>query len=210
MASRIDMDLENRVDRLESIDAIRQLASKYALTLDMRNLDQHVNLFVSDVSVGNHGKGRQALKIWANDTFRNQFSGTSHHIGNHIIEFLDKNNAIGVVYSKNEHETEDEWVIMQMLYWDTYVRVQGCWLFKKRLPMYWYATDINKPPLGDNKMRWPGREPYEGHFHDLFPSWKRFWDSEYNAENDVAEPAPAEQFLEILREGISSPDIRVR
>ena len=52
MASGIDMDLENRVDRLESIDAIRQLASKYALTLDMRNLDQHVNLFVSDVSVG--------------------------------------------------------------------------------------------------------------------------------------------------------------
>jgi hypothetical protein len=210
MASRIDMHLENRVDRLESIDAIRQLASKYALTLDMRNLDQHVNLFVSDVSVGKHGKGRQALKIWANDTFRNQFSGTSHHIGNHIIEFLDKDNAIGVVYSKNEHETEDEWVIMQMLYWDTYVRVDGSWLFKKRLPMYWYATDINKPPLGDNKMRWPGREPYEGHFHDLFPSWKRFWDSDYNAENDVAEPAPAEQFLEILREGISSPDIRVR
>jgi hypothetical protein len=204
------MNLEKRIDRLESIDAIRQLVSKYALTLDMRNLDQHVNLFVPDVDVGRHGVGRQALKIWANDTFRNQFTGTSHHIGNHIIEFEDEDTAIGVVYSKNEHETGNEWVIMQMLYWDTYARIEGSWLFKKRLPMYWYATDLNKPPIGDNKMRWPEREPYDGHFHDLFPSWKRFWQSDYNAKNDVAEPAPIDSFLKILREGESSPNIRVR
>ena len=27
------------------------------------------------------------------------------HIGNHIIEFEDPDSAVGVVYSKNEHET---------------------------------------------------------------------------------------------------------
>ena len=39
------MNLESRIDRLESLDSIRQLAAKYALSLDMRDLDAHVNLF---------------------------------------------------------------------------------------------------------------------------------------------------------------------
>ena len=80
-------DLEARVDRLESLDEIRQLAAKYSVTLDMRDLDMHVNLFVPDVRVGKDKTGRQALKLWADSTFRDQFTGTSHHIGNHIIDF---------------------------------------------------------------------------------------------------------------------------
>ena len=45
-------DLLARLDRLESLDAIRQLAAKYALALDMRDLDALVNLFPEDVKVG--------------------------------------------------------------------------------------------------------------------------------------------------------------
>lgn len=106
--------------------------------------------------------GRAHLKRWLDDTLRQQFTGTSHHLGNHIIEFDDPDHAHGVVYSKNEHETPtkaggSEWVIMQMLYWDNYERIDGCWYFRRRLPCYWYATDINKPPVGDDKMRWPDR-----------------------------------------------------
>ena len=126
------MGIEERLDRLESLDEIRQLAAKYSVTLDMRDLDMHVNLFVPDVRVGKEKTGRQALKEWADATFRDQFTGTSHHIGNHIIDFDSNDSAIGLVYSKNEHETETEWVIMQMLYWDSYSRVDGRWLFKKR------------------------------------------------------------------------------
>jgi hypothetical protein len=51
---------------------------------------------------------------------------------------------------------------MQMLYWDEYERIDGRWYFRRRLPCYWYASDLNKPPVGDKKMRWPGREPYDG------------------------------------------------
>ena len=52
------------------------------------------------------------------------------------------------MYSKNEHETAAEWVIMQMMYVDDYERRAGRWYFRRRLPLYWYATDLNKPPLG--------------------------------------------------------------
>ena len=204
------MNIEQRLDRLESLDEIRQLAAKYSVTLDMRDLDMHVNLFVPDVRVGKEKVGRQALKSWADATFRDQFKGTSHHIGNHIIDFNSPDSAIGLVYSKNEHETESEWVIMQMLYWDSYERVEGQWLFKKRLPMYWYATDLNKPPLGDNKMRWPDQMPYEGLFHDLFPSWQDFWSSEYAPDADVSEPVEANNFLKALRRGSQAGKIKVK
>ena len=96
---------EARLDRLESIDAIRQLAAKYSLALDMRDADAWVGLFPDDVKVGEGRTGRAALRDWFDQTMRVQFDGTSHHIGGHIIEFEDPDHAQGVVYSKNEHET---------------------------------------------------------------------------------------------------------
>jgi len=204
-------DLAARIDRLESLDAIRQLAAKYALALDMRDLDALVNLFPTDVRVSRDQRGRAALKRWMDQTLRQQFTGTSHHIGNHVIEFVDPDHARGVVYSKNEHETGGDWVIMQMLYWDDYERAEGRWYFRRRLPCYWYATDLNRPPIGDRKMRWPGREPYAGSFHELFPSWKAFWDQpRRDDEPAVAPPAPAEAFLETLRGDAAAPKVRVR
>ena len=205
-------NLAQRVDRLESIEAIRQLVGKYSLSLDMRDLDAHVNLFAPDIRVGRETSGRAHLKAWVDDTLRHQFTGTSHHVGQHIIEFTDADNAVGVVYSKNEHEAGAEWVIMQMLYWDDYQRIDGQWFFRRRLPCYWYATDLNKPPIGDMKMRWPGREPYPGTFHDLFPSWKAFWAQSPARDTlpEVAEPAPLEQFLRQMRGDTPAPKIRVR
>ncbi len=207
-----DPALLARIDRLESIDEIRQLAGKYSLSLDMRDLDAHVNLFAPDIRVSREKVGRAHLKAWLDDTLRNQFTGTSHHLGQHIIEFRGPEHALGVVYSKNEHECGGEWVIMQMLYWDDYERIEGRWYFRRRLPCYWYATDLNKPPIGDMKMRWPGREPYDGAYHALFPSWKEFWGARPDKSElpQVAAPAPVERFLETLRRGAPAPRIQVR
>ena len=63
-------DLEARIDRLESLEAIRQLVSKYSLSLDMRDLDAHVNLFAEDIRVSKNTSGREALKSWLDDTLR--------------------------------------------------------------------------------------------------------------------------------------------
>ncbi len=212
----MDKEVLARIDRLESLDEIRQLPAKYALSLDMRDMDAHVNLFAADIRVSRDKVGRAHLKRWLDDTLRLQFTGTSHHIGNHIIEFDDADHAHGVVYSKNEHETpcsdgRSEWVIMQMLYWDNYERRDGRWYFCRRLPCYWYATDINQPPVGANKMRWPDREPYEGAYHELWPSWITFWaNPPDSSEPQVAPPAPLEQFLTSMRRGAADPKIRVR
>ncbi|WRH74638.1 MAG: nuclear transport factor 2 family protein [Sphingobium sp.] len=207
--------LEERIDRLESLDAIRQLPAKYALALDMRDMDAMVSLFVEDVRVGKDASGRLALRAYMDRTLRSPFTGTSHHIGGHVIEFDDADHAHGVVYSKNEHETPveggaDEWVIMQMMYVDDYVRRNGSWHFARRLPLYWYATDLNKPPVGDRKMRWPGTEWVEGNFHKLFPSYDEYWAREGDHGGPVAEPAPLEKFLETMRRGQAAPKVKVR
>jgi SnoaL-like domain len=203
-------DLAHRLDRLESIEEIRMLVAKYALSLDMRDLDAHVNLFTPDIRIGRDRVGREHLKSWVDSMLREQFTGTSHHIGGHIIEFTDADHAQGVVYSKNEHETGPDWVIMQMLYWDDYVRIDGRWYFRRRLPCYWYATDLNRPPIGERKMRWPGREPYDGAWYALWPSWKEFWASAPGEDPEVAPPAPLDKFLQTMRRGSPDPKIRVR
>jgi len=190
------VDVAARLDRLGSTEEIRQLVAKYCLALDMRDLDALCGLFPEDVKVGGGQVGRGALKRWFDETLRVQFTGTAHVTGNHIIEFDDPDHARGAVYSRNEHETGGEWVIMTMLYFDHYERLDGRWLFRRRRPLYWYATDLGAPPLGDRKMRWPGREPYEGGFHDFWPSWEHFWSRAYDAEADVPEPAPLDGFLE--------------
>lgn len=202
--------MEERVDRLESLDAIRQLPAKYALALDMRDMDAMVSLFPVDVRVGKEASGRAALRAYMDRTLRSPFTGTSHHIGGHIIEFDDPDHAHGIVYSKNEHETGDEWVIMQMMYLDDYVRQNDRWFFARRLPLYWYATDLNKPPVGERKMRWPGTEWTEGNFHKLFPSYAEFWARDGDSGAPLAEPAPLEGFLNAMRRGASAPKVKVR
>ena len=74
-----DEALLARIDRLESLDEIRQLAAKYSLALDMRDLDAMVNLFPEDVRVGKDKVGRAHFKQWMDETLRVQFTGTSHH-----------------------------------------------------------------------------------------------------------------------------------
>ncbi|MBC7521704.1 MAG: nuclear transport factor 2 family protein [Sandarakinorhabdus sp.] len=205
-----DPGLLARIERLESLDAIRQLPAKYALALDMRDMDAMVGLFPADIRVGKDASGRAALRTYMDRTLRSPFTGTSHHIGGHIIEFDDPDHAHGVVYSKNEHETGDEWVIMQMMYVDDYVRTDARWYFARRLPLYWYATDLNKPPIGPDKMRWPGTDWSDGGFHKLFPSFAEYWARSGDNGDPVPEPAPADQFLATMRRGAVAPKVKVR
>jgi hypothetical protein len=60
-------------------------------------------------------------------------------------------------------------------------------------------------------MRWPDREPYEGAYHELFPSWKEFWENPPTEdEPEVAEPAPVDEFLTRMRRDHPYPKIRIR
>jgi ketosteroid isomerase-like protein len=168
-------DLAAKIDRLDSTEQIRQLAYKYGLAVDMRDLDAIVSLHVEDVRAKGIGQGRQALKQHFDKVLRG-FTSSSHMVGNHVIEFEDPDHAIGMVYCHCEHEIGDKWIHMQMLYLDTYERRGGAWYFaRQRYLGRFYATDHTEHPIGPQKVRWPGARPVDGAFHARFPAYDEFW-----------------------------------
>jgi hypothetical protein len=95
--------MEERLDRMESLAAIQQLPVRYAMSLDSRDMDTLVGLFVPDVRVGRDASGREALKAWFTPTM--QVMRTSIHlVANHIVDFDDADHAGGVVYCHDELE----------------------------------------------------------------------------------------------------------
>ena len=170
--------LEERIDRLESAEALRQLASRYAFAVDTRNLDDLVALFVEDVRVGRDSSGREALKEWFGGILSG-FRTSVHLVGNHVIDFEDADHARGVVYCHDERHVGDEWMMGQLQYWDTYQRRDGKWYFLRRRPMSWYAADVLTRPnealaAGQGGV---GSAMTVGALPDAWPSWEKFWKS---------------------------------
>ncbi|OBF24877.1 nuclear transport factor 2 family protein [Mycobacterium sp. ACS4331] len=199
-------DLAARIARLEALDEIRQLPAKYAVALDMRDLDSLVNLFVDDVRVPGRRSGRAALRQWYDTELRHDLLGSAHGVLGHVIDIHDSDHASGVVYSRNDLETESVWVIELLAYLDTYERRDGRWLFVRRAPLFWYESDISDPPLGPRKMRWPNTAAHSGNFHDAFPTWQEFHNANpHRLDTPVAPPAADGDWIRTLRRGAEPP-----
>jgi SnoaL-like domain len=174
-------DLERRLERVEAQLAIQQLAARYAVAVDGRDLDAWVDLFIPDVDCGTYGKGREALKRFIDPAVRT-FYRSIHQICGHVIELIDADHAKGTVYCRAEHEAADKWVVMAICYFDTYERREGCWYFARRSERHWYSSDIlERPgqPRFQNWDAWRDREPALPH---QFPAWKAFWERTPAAE----------------------------
>lgn len=201
-------DLAARVQRLEALDEIRQLAAKYAVCLDMRDLDALANLFVDDVGVPGGRRGRAALRNWYDEQMRRDVLGTTHGVHGHVIDVHGPDDASGLVYSRNDLETDGAWMTEILAYLDQYRRAERHWFFVRRTPLFWYRCDATDPPLGPRKMRWKGEPWREGTFHDAFPSWEEFWARDAGpSDAPVPDPAPSGGWLHDLRRGRGVPRV---
>jgi hypothetical protein len=169
-------DLEARLDAIESRLAIGQLPIRYALAVDSRDIDSWVELFVPDVRVAPGVTGREALKAQISRLVR-QFKRSIHQVVGHRIDLdpEDADRATGAVYCRAEHEVGDRWIVMAICYFDTYERVDGDWLFRRRKERHWYAADVLRRPQDVGFADWDlagvPALPSE------FPTWSRFWDT---------------------------------
>ena len=163
--------LAARIDRLESTEQIRQLAHRYALAIDSRNLDDMVELFVDDVRVGRETSGREALRAWFLDALA-RIGPSIHFIGNHVIDFTDADHATGIVYCRDEVDRHVDWAHGYIQYWDRYERRHGRWYFVRRRFHRWFLVDtLTRPRAGAGVVEdvlGTGRLP------DAWPSWARF------------------------------------
>jgi ketosteroid isomerase-like protein len=166
--------LEERLDRVESELAIRQLPSRYALAVDSRDLDTWVSLSVEDVDCGRHAKGRDALKAFIAPHVRT-FYRSIHLVGVHVIDFVDADHATGTVYCRAEHEDGDKWIVMAILYFDTYERRDRSWYFVRRSERHWYSADVLERPSAPDFQHWPKWQDAKPQLPEKFATWLPFW-----------------------------------
>jgi ketosteroid isomerase-like protein len=167
------MNEADRLDRLESIAAIRQLVARYALATDSRDLDGLVALFVDDVQVGADSHGRDALREFFDRSLRD-VGVTILFVGNHVIDFDDADHARGVVYCRGEIQVDDRWVIQAIQYRDTYERRDGTWFFARRKHLLWYGAELGQSPLGLPPANWPAHHTGKGELPEAWDTWRRF------------------------------------
>ncbi len=173
-----DLALAERVERIEAHLAIQQLAVRYAMAVDARDMDAWLGCFRPDVDAGRHGTGREALRRYIDPMVR-RFYRSVHQICGHRIELAGPDRATGAVYCRAEHEVGDAWIVMAICYFDEYVRLDGEWFFSRRRERHWYAADVTRTPQSVGFTGWAGSNvpalPGE------FGSWARFWDGDVRA-----------------------------
>ena len=129
------------VTRLLAYEEIRQLAARYAVAVDRRDLDALVELFIDDVRVGRDNYGRDALRA----NFEEQLAAIGPsilNIGTHQIDLIDDDHATGHVYCKCEVGDGDRWIHQAIRYDDTYERRDGHWYIVRRLHKLFYGAEV--------------------------------------------------------------------
>lgn len=169
-------DLSERIDRLESIAAIQQLAIRYAIAVDSRDLDAWLACFPDDIDCGKRGRGREALRSFIAPLLKD-FYRTVHLICGHQIDITGPNEASGRVYCRAEHEYGSQWIVQAICYFDTYIRKDGVWYFARREEDFFYSADALERPQDAGFARWPGPAPkfQPKMMVSRFPAWRDFW-----------------------------------
>jgi len=168
-------------ERLLATVEIQQLAHRYAVYVDARDLDPLVALFVPDVRVGREASGRAALRADFDRQLR--AAGVSFlQVGNHVVDFEDDDHATGVVYTRGEIQEggpeSERWIVQLIQYHDRYERRDGRWLFVRRKHLLVYGAELGQSPLGLPPAEWPRRQTGWGTVPGSLPSWQRFWKGE--------------------------------
>ena len=162
------------VARLLAYEEIRQLAHRYALAVDSRDLDTLVELFVDNVRVGREARGRDALRA----DFERQLRGVGIsflQVGNHVIDLLDAESAKGFVYCRAEIQDGERWFIQLIGYDDRYALRKGHWRFVRRKHLLWYGAYLGENPLELGPANWPEHHVGRGTLPESWETWRRFW-----------------------------------
>jgi ketosteroid isomerase-like protein len=147
-----EIDLAERIRRLEDTEAIRQLVARYGYVIDNRDLPAIAPLFARDGVFRSrdgvmHARGREAVA----QQFVGRFSqlGLSIHWTHDHVVWLDPvepDRATGLVSSHAELVRNGVPMLTAFRYEDTYKREDGAWRFADRLLSFWYYGDVRDYP----------------------------------------------------------------
>lgn len=133
-------NLTAAVQRLVDEADIKRVLFDYAFHLDAADPEQMLPLFTSDlyVSYGNHGANgpEEYLETLANERtgIAAFFAGTSHHVSNVVIDFIDREtaNVRSVLYAWHTYHRERPDGIVYAQYHDVFKRTADGWKIQRR------------------------------------------------------------------------------
>ena len=178
--------LAARLDRLESKDAIRDIATAYAIACDEHDMPRLMNLFTVDACFDAPNgsmvaKGKAAIQTLFEKTFK--IRGPAYHWTHDVtleIDSADPNRGTGLVLSHAETTPNGVVSIAAMRYQDDYRRESdGQWRFAKRVisflyyvPASDYSQGLNHPDrvvMGGNRLK--------ADYPEALPAWQAFIDA---------------------------------
>jgi SnoaL-like domain len=166
-------ELAATLARVVAVQDIQQLAYRYALAFDSRDLELLHALWYEDVE-------RLPYPDINIHTVREDFDQWLYGlgpsvltVGNHVIDLHDGDHATGSVYCLVQMEMGDSYVEQSILYQDRYVRDRGRWLFEVRRHLLWFGTSSPDSPFAQEPANWPERTFGRGTLPEDFPSYRR-------------------------------------
>ena len=170
------------LQRVEAQLAIQQLAVRYAMAVDARDLDLLAEQWSPEAWMGKqHGAAPDGVRSYFRPILQ-RFYRSVHMVVGHRIDLVDEDNATGTVYCRAEHESGDDWIVQAIAYDDSYRRTDGRWGFASRHHRHWYSAEVDARPAGPSFEDWPG---WDGPLPDLphsSPTWQAFWDEAGTAQ----------------------------
>ena len=142
MSKRVSISPAEAADRL----AIRELVEAYAHCADRRDAKGQMSLFTADThfvvymnakdpTPSQELHSREALAPVFADL--NQYAATMHFLGQSTILTLTNDRGTGETYCMPHHLTvagkKRRLMIAALRYYDTFVKIDGSWLFAERL-----------------------------------------------------------------------------
>ena len=142
MSMHISIPPSEAADRL----AIRELVETYAHYADRRDAKGQMSLFTADTHFGvfmNAKDPKPSQELHSREALApvfadlNKYAATTHFVGQSTIFSLTSNRATGEAYCLAHHVTVESenrrLMVASLRYLDTFVKVDGDWLFAERL-----------------------------------------------------------------------------
>lgn len=142
------MDRANALERIIEERAIERIVFDYAYYLDMNMPEKMIELFVDDCEVSYAPNfGATGIEDYAKtlDGIGTFFRGTSHHVSNIVIDWVNDSEATlrAAVLAIHRYTKERPDGILYGQYHDVVVKQDGQWKFKKRILKTVMTTDYH-------------------------------------------------------------------
>ena len=179
--------LEARLDQLESMEAIRNIITAYAIACDEHDMPRLMNLFTEDAAFDAPNgsmvaNGKAAIRDMFINTFR--IRGPAYHWTHDTTIQIDPDNpdqATGLVLSHAETTPNGVVSIAAMRYADNYRReADGAWRFSRRVITFLYyvpAAEFSSHGLNQTKRVSIGGAWISADFPEKLPVWHEFIDA---------------------------------